>query len=81
MYADRSVLAYHYYQPPQDGTRAQIELQLAGAWRLGVGIYLTETCGGADGGVDLYDAADVHLQSWNCYSRVYKGSDWTSNGE
>ena len=65
-YADRSVLAYHYYEPPQENTVLDVAVQVAGARRLKTGIFLTETCSGDDGGVNLYDAADQRLQSWAC---------------
>jgi hypothetical protein len=41
-FANRSVLAYHYYEPPQADTTAQVDLQRAGARRLGTGLFMTE---------------------------------------
>jgi hypothetical protein len=62
-YANRSVLAYHYYHPPQLGTTEDVVAQLAAARRLSTGIFLTETCGGKTHNVTLAQAADAHLQS------------------
>lgn len=62
-YANRSVLSYHYYQPPQFNTKLQIQAQVAGARRLKTGIFMTETCGGQMP-EDLFRVADTHLQSW-----------------
>lgn len=59
--AARSVLAYHYYEPPQGGAALQVRAQVAGARRLRTGAFLTET---NRGGVELYEAADAALQSW-----------------
>lgn len=70
-FADRSVLAYHYYEPPQKSTTFQVKHQLAGARRLKTGIFLTETCMGHGGGVSLFDAANDQLQSWAYWE--YKG--------
>jgi endoglycosylceramidase len=65
-YANRSVLAYHYYPPPQVGTRLQVSVQSKGASRLKTGVFLTETVGGNNGKghVELFDAADEGLVSW-----------------
>ena len=64
-FANRSVLAYHYYQPPQVSTKLQVEAQLAGARRLKTGVFITET-GGATGPLKegLWDVADDTLTSW-----------------
>jgi len=65
-YADRSVLAFHYYPPPQFDTEVQIRNQIKGASRLDTGLFLTETVGGNQGKrhVELFDAADEGLTSW-----------------
>jgi hypothetical protein len=41
------VLAFHYYEPPQVSTSGMIDAQINGAARLGTGLFLTETAGGA----------------------------------
>lgn len=69
-FANRSVLAYHYYEPPQFDVPAQFEAQVSAARRLKSGSMLTETCDptctgglfGRAGGVA--DGADRFLQSW-----------------
>lgn len=65
-FANRSVLAYHYYKPPQRSASAQVERNLAAAKHLGTGAMLTETNdGGGLGAIkEAADAADVGLQSW-----------------
>eukprot|EP00931_Biecheleriopsis_adriatica_P023946 TRINITY_DN15012_c0_g1_i2.p1 TRINITY_DN15012_c0_g1~~TRINITY_DN15012_c0_g1_i2.p1 ORF type:complete len:685 (+),score=124.34 TRINITY_DN15012_c0_g1_i2:75-2129(+) len=65
-YANRSVLAYHFYKPPQTSAKDQVHNNLAAARRLGTGAMLTETSDG-DGLMEIKeaaDAADVGLQSW-----------------
>ena len=69
-YADRSVLAFHYYEPPQVSTTGQIDVQIRGAARLNTGVFLTETAGGVKQvfGEDnklIYEAADDKLVSWS----------------
>lgn len=68
-FANRSVVAFHYYEPPQENVNLQFEVQLAAARRLQSGSMLTETCNptctslfGRPGGVA--DGADRYLQSW-----------------
>ena len=76
-YADRSVLAYHYYDPPQKSVGLQFAAETKAARRLGVAAFLTETAGpkgfsnGTYDGADRFetkggvaDGADKHLQSW-----------------
>eukprot|EP00440_Ansanella_granifera_P001647 gb/GFBE01001775.1/.p1 GENE.gb/GFBE01001775.1/~~gb/GFBE01001775.1/.p1 ORF type:complete len:271 (+),score=45.53 gb/GFBE01001775.1/:1-813(+) len=63
-FANRSVLAYHYYEPIQVDTSFDLAAQVTGARRLRTASFLTETCSGSMGGVDIFDAADAALQSW-----------------
>jgi len=82
-YADRSVLAFHYYEPPQMSTTAQMDAQMRGAVRLNTGIFLTETWGGSNNifGDDkiVYEAADDSLISWSYweYKDFCRESDLT----
>eukprot|EP00935_MAST-01C_sp_MAST-1C-sp1_P001139 g1139.t1 len=48
-FADRSVSAFHYYEPPQDGkvTGPYIRQRLSDARKINVGLFLTETGGGS----------------------------------
>eukprot|EP00930_Biecheleria_cincta_P027287 TRINITY_DN19170_c0_g1_i1.p1 TRINITY_DN19170_c0_g1~~TRINITY_DN19170_c0_g1_i1.p1 ORF type:complete len:706 (+),score=118.20 TRINITY_DN19170_c0_g1_i1:281-2119(+) len=65
-FANRSVLAYHFYKPPQRSASAQVERNLAAAKNLGTGAMMTETSDG-DGPQEIKeaaDAADAGLQSW-----------------
>jgi endoglycosylceramidase len=73
-YASRSVLAYHYYEPPQKSVTLQFDAETNRAQKLGTGAFLTETgFDGRDtnpvfqrpGGVA--DGADAALQSWAAY--------------
>ena len=65
-FANRSVLAFHYYEGPQIGPDLQLAAQRAGAARLGVGLFLTETAGGGSGrrGDQLFDACDAARTSY-----------------
>lgn len=81
-FANRSVLAYHYYEPPQENTKFQIKEQVAAARRLGTASFLTETGGGTKGGESIYQAADEKLQSWSYweYKSFCRESNSTKNG-
>ena len=83
-HANKSVLAYHYYPPPQDSAQLQFEAYSAAARRLGTAAFLTETSAPGSpwpaslppkhrfetpGGVG--DGADAALQSW-------AGFEWKS---
>jgi len=60
-YANRSVLAFHYYAGIQPfGPRVQMSAQLRGARRLGTGLFVTET----NNNNDTRAAMDEHLLSW-----------------
>ena len=76
-YSNRSVLAYHYYRPPQKYVSLQFEAQGRVARRLATAAFLTETSepGPGQTGFDepggIGDGADAALQSW-------AGFEWKS---
>jgi endoglycosylceramidase len=70
-YAEHSVFAYHYYEPPQWKEEIYFPARVRDAQRLHVASMLTEfersdpTNGNStDGFVETADAADKYLQSW-----------------
>lgn len=66
-YANRSVVAYHYYNPPQlpmPYTSFQFYFQTTKAKKLGSGSMLTEFCSDLMTPKDVADSADAYLQSW-----------------
>ena len=63
-YANRSVLSYHYYSPPQRDPEQQVRRQLAGAQRLQTGIFLSESSGGSSHSNSIYDAAEAQSTGW-----------------
>jgi len=64
-YANRSVLAYHYYNPPQKRGPLQFRVQSQEAKRIGTAAFLTETSIPLQSNVgDFADSADEALQSW-----------------
>ncbi|EGD73572.1 hypothetical protein PTSG_12288 [Salpingoeca rosetta] len=78
----KSVLAYHYYMPPNFGPKETIQLHLDAAKKLNCGTFCSET----DGEV-FFETADPFFQSWMRWE--YKafvpktGSNfgfWNSNG-
>lgn len=77
-YADHSVFAYHYYEPPQFNEQIYFTTRLNDAKRLQTGSMLTEfersdpTSGNTtDGFVETADAADKFLQSWAMWYNNY----------
>lgn len=79
-FANRSVLAYHYYRPPQISFAAQLAAYKYAARRLGTAHFLTESDSlpgrgkVAPGG--LADEADTNLQSWATWEwkNFYRGT-------
>ena len=73
--ANRSVVSYHFYTPPQGNVPLQFTKQAAAAVRLQTAAFLTETSqpGSGTAGVDFMrpggigDGADAALQSWAGY--------------
>jgi len=70
-YASRSVLAYHYYAPPQTSVSLQFQSETNRARQLGTGAFLTETGEPGNGNDTLFarpggvgDGADAARQSW-----------------
>jgi len=65
-FANRSVLAYHFYKPPQLSAKSQVSEFTQAARRLGTGAMMTETSDG-DGLMNIREAADGAdggAQSW-----------------
>ena len=68
-YANRTVVAYHYYEPPQVTAEAQVRSHSIHGKRLGTGVMVTETEAIWAGsykhrGANLTDACDTHLTGW-----------------
>jgi len=67
-YANRTVISYHYYQPPQVGrAQMQVETHAYTARRLGTGAMMTETealWAASYKDNDIADACDASLQGW-----------------
>jgi endoglycosylceramidase len=59
-FANKSVLAYHYYAPPALGL-GTIDSRIADAKRLGIPSFLTEYLGT---NIDILDRAQKNQQSW-----------------
>lgn len=72
-YADRSVLAYHFYVPPQaDGSFDEVfQARRADARRLGTGLMMTESCCNS-----LYDAAAPGLAAAGHSWIHWEWKDW-----
>lgn len=73
-YADRSVFAFHYYEPPQEGQGLYFNTRSKDSIRLGVGSMLTEFERSDDsedfqndGFVTTADSADSYLLSWTMW--------------
>lgn len=65
-YANRSVLAFHYYDPPQRSVTEQFSKQRAAAERIGTGAFMTETSVWYSYG-GVADGADRSLTGWSGY--------------
>eukprot|EP00937_MAST-01D_sp_MAST-1D-sp2_P005638 g5638.t1 len=69
-FANRTVLSYHFYDPPQFGADAQVASHTLAARRLGTAAMMTETeaiwAPGkyTHGGGNITDACDARLQGW-----------------
>ena len=65
-YANRSVVAYHYYAPPQISAPFQFKAYKRAAQRLRTATFMTESDSAPGWVVDsaVGDAADAALQSW-----------------
>ena len=65
-YANRSVVAYHYYAPPQISAPFQFSAYKRAAQRLRMAAFMTESDSAPGWVVDsaVGDAADAALQSW-----------------
>ena len=62
--AARSVLSYHYYDPPNLNLANHFATRQLDMERLGTGGFLTEFPSSGDLSVPVMDMADQHLQSW-----------------
>jgi|ERR1712216_272475 len=68
-YNNRTVLTYHFYEPPQFTAAEQVSSHTFGARRLGTAAMMTETeaiwaPGKYDKKGNITDACDAHLQGW-----------------
>nr|BAB16370.1 endoglycoceramidase [Cyanea nozakii] len=69
-YRNRSVLSYHYYEPPDFNKKFQFEVRMEDLRRLKCGGFLTELLTVGDTAKDmsdmleLFDICDQHKQSW-----------------
>jgi endoglycosylceramidase len=68
-YANRTVMTYHYYQPPNFGALEQVGSHVREARRLGTAALMTETeaiwaPGKYDKNGNITDACDTHVQGW-----------------
>lgn len=88
-YANRSVLGYHYYKPPQKSVSFQFEAFDVAARRLQTAAFMTESDhapGREVAAGDIGDGADAFLQSWTtwewknffrgCHSDVSQLCEW-----
>lgn len=67
-YQNRSVLSYHYYEPPDFSKTLNFEARMEDLKRLRCGGFLTEMYTVGKGFSDMYkmfDLADEHKQSWH----------------
>ena len=60
----RSVLSYHYYDPPNLNIENHFKTRAFDTERLGCGGFLTEFDAPGGSAVEIMDNADAHLQSW-----------------
>ena len=79
-YANRSVVAYHYYKPPQISVPFQFTVYQLAARRLKTAAFMTESdhAPGREVAVgDVGDGADAALQSWATWEwkNFYRGAD------
>lgn len=68
LYQNRSVLSYHYYEPPDFSKTLNFDERMDDLKRLRCGGFLTEmyTVGkGFDDMYEMFDLADQHKQSWH----------------
>ena len=69
-YRNRSVLSYHYYEPPDFNKKYQFEVRAEDIKRLGCAGFATEllvvsdTAKGLSDMYELFDICDEHMQSW-----------------
>ena len=76
-YGNRSVLSYHYYEPPDFSKTLNFRARMADLKRLGCGGFLTETYTvGKDikGMHEMFDLADQYKQSWQGNTKMFGGN-------
>ena len=85
-YRNRSVLSYHYYEPPDFNKKFQFEVRMEDLARLKCAGFLTEllTVGNTPKDVSdrlaLFDLCDQHKQSWMGWLYKPYGCDKTHYG-